>query len=100
MRTEYAIVGNRYDSVTRMENNEEYNRELERLHQKLARIYRLGALTPAERIETQGLWARIERLMVAQVAVQVRETKRIAAADTKELQVALTKLVHINKEKS
>lgn len=82
MCTEYAIVGNRYDSVTRMD--DVYESELDGLHEKLARIYRLGALTPGEIIATQGLWARIERLMATQVAVKVRESKRVALLAAKE----------------
>ena len=49
--------------------------EIDRLHDKLAAIYRLGALTPNEKMEARGLWARIERLEATQVAVQVKEAK-------------------------
>ena len=51
--------------------------EIDRLHYKLASIYRRGRLTPAELIETKGLWARIERLNTASVATKVKEAKRI-----------------------
>lgn len=49
--------------------------EITRLHEKLASIYRRGTLTPSEVIETKGLWARIERLSTAQVAVEVKEDR-------------------------
>jgi hypothetical protein len=49
--------------------------EITRLHEKLATIYRRGLLTPAEIIETKGLWARIERLSAAQVAAEVQEDR-------------------------
>lgn len=98
--TEYAHLGDCYDIVTFMEDNDEYDKELDRLHEKLARIYRLGALTRGEIIATQGLWARIERLMATQVAVQVREAKRFAAAYKTELETALGKVSYVNKEKS
>lgn len=58
--------------------------EIERLHVKLANIYRRGLLTSAEKLETRGLWARIERLETANVAQVTREARRreaMAAAE-------------------
>lgn len=44
-----------------------YDAEIDRLHEELARIYRLGNLTPEEYLRAQGLWARIERLEATKV---------------------------------
>lgn len=52
------------------------NDEIERLHVKLAAIYRLGRLTPAEEIAVQGLWARIERLEASRLAIMMKEAGR------------------------
>lgn len=68
------------------ETEEYYEAETQRLHEKLAPIYRLGNLTPSEYIETEGLWARIERLQAAAVAVSVREIKRAALQEAKRLE--------------
>jgi len=48
--------------------------EILRLHEKLASIYRRGVLTASEKIETKGLWARIERLEAARVAAIAKES--------------------------
>jgi hypothetical protein len=55
--------------------NSYYEIELDRLHQKLSRIYALGRLTPSEQIETQGLWARIERLQTTMVKIAAKESR-------------------------
>ena len=57
--------------------------EIERLHEKLAGVYRRGPLNAAERLETEGLWARIERLQSASIAAKAKEARyleKIAAA--------------------
>jgi len=53
--------------------------EIDRLHDKLASIYRRGRLTSGEHLEATSLWARIERLESAQVAVRVKENNARAA---------------------
>jgi hypothetical protein len=50
-------------------------KEIDRLHEKLALIYRRGLLTQHEVLETKGLWARIERLESARVAAIAKESK-------------------------
>jgi hypothetical protein len=52
-----------------------YEKELDRLHGELATIYKRGRLTPQEKIATDGLWARIERLNTTMVRIQAREGK-------------------------
>lgn len=55
-----------------------YEKEITRLHESLARIYRLGRLTPQEKIEADGIWARIERLTSTMVKVEVKERAQLA----------------------
>ena len=47
--------------------------EIEALHVKLADIYKRGKLTATEKIQVQGLWARIERLQTSRNKVLFRE---------------------------
>ncbi len=49
-----------------------YEREIDRLHQDLARIYRRGRLTSFEDQEVRGIWARIERLEAINVKIKER----------------------------
>lgn len=65
---------NSRDTVQHM--NEYYEQELDRLHTKLAAIYRLGKLTPAELIAVDGLWARIENLNKTMVKIAARESRQ------------------------
>lgn len=53
--------------------SEFYESEIDRLHEKLAAIYRRGNLTSAEDSEARGLWARIERLEATRAKVVARE---------------------------
>lgn len=55
--------------------NEYYEKEIERLHSKLATIYLRGLLTATEKIEVKGLWARIESLQKTMVKIQVKESQ-------------------------
>lgn len=57
--------------------NEYYEQELDRLHIKLAAIYRLGRLTATEEIATKGLWARIENLQTVMVKIAAKESRRM-----------------------
>lgn len=60
--------------------------EIDRLHEKLAGIYRRGRLNAAEVLEARGLWARIERLSRSVVEQRNAERARILsrAEGTKE----------------
>ena len=49
-----------------------YDQEIEQLHQKLARIYHLGRLSPTEQIAAEGLWSRIERLETTNTLITVK----------------------------
>lgn len=53
--------------------------EVDRLHNKLAVIYRRGRLTKTEQLEVDGLWARIERLQTSIVAEAAKEDRMIQA---------------------
>lgn len=55
--------------------NDFTEQEIDRLHVKLAGIYRRGRLTSGEQITVQGLWARIERLEASRLAIMMREAK-------------------------
>lgn len=57
--------------------NEYYEQELDRLHAKLAAIYRLGKLTPTEQTAAKGLWARIENLQTTMVKIAAKESRFI-----------------------
>ncbi len=50
-----------------------YDQEIDRLHAKLAAIYRRGTLTPSEQIEVRGLWAQIERLEKTKMQIEIKE---------------------------
>lgn len=51
-------------------------REIDRLDNQLAAIYRRGKLTATEIITTKGLWAQIERLETTSVQIDAREGRR------------------------
>jgi hypothetical protein len=62
-----------HGKLTRM--TEYAKQEIERLHEELASIYRRGALTSTEQLQTEGLWARIERQEAELIKAIAREER-------------------------